>query len=55
VASIDNFLRRAILSGRAQMNGLLMFISLLGAQVEAPHEAPGLLALIASGSEGRKP
>lgn len=30
VASIDNFLRPAILSGRAQMNGLLMFISLLG-------------------------
>ena len=30
VASIDNFLRPAILSGRTQMNGLLMFISLLG-------------------------
>ena len=30
VASIDNVLRPAILSGRAQMNGLLMFISLLG-------------------------
>jgi predicted PurR-regulated permease PerM len=30
VASIDNFLRPALLSGRAQMNGLLMFISLLG-------------------------
>lgn len=30
VAGIDNFLRPAILSGRAQMNGLLMFISLLG-------------------------
>ena len=30
VASIDNFLRPVILSGRAQMNGLLMFISLLG-------------------------
>jgi predicted PurR-regulated permease PerM len=30
VASIDNFLRPAVLSGRAQMNGLLMFISLLG-------------------------
>jgi predicted PurR-regulated permease PerM len=30
VASIDNILRPAILSGRAQMNGLLMFISLLG-------------------------
>ena len=30
VGSIDNLLRPAILSGRAQMNGLLMFISLLG-------------------------
>jgi predicted PurR-regulated permease PerM len=30
VGSIDNFVRPAILSGRAQMNGLLMFISLLG-------------------------
>jgi predicted PurR-regulated permease PerM len=30
VASIDNFVRPAILSGRTQMNGLLMFISLLG-------------------------
>ena len=30
VGSIDNFLRPAILSGRAQMNGLVMFISLLG-------------------------
>jgi predicted PurR-regulated permease PerM len=30
VAGIDNFLRPAILAGRAQMNGLLMFISLLG-------------------------
>jgi predicted PurR-regulated permease PerM len=30
VASIDNFLRPAILSGRTEMNGLLMFISLLG-------------------------
>ena len=30
VAGIDNFLRPAMLSGRAQMNGLLMFISLLG-------------------------
>jgi predicted PurR-regulated permease PerM len=30
IASIDNFLRPAILSGRTQMNGLLMFISLLG-------------------------
>ena len=30
VSSIDNVLRPAILSNRAQMNGLLMFISLLG-------------------------
>jgi predicted PurR-regulated permease PerM len=30
VASIDNVLRPVILSGRAQMNGLLMFLSLLG-------------------------
>lgn len=30
VGTIDNFLRPAFLSGRAQMNGLLMFISLLG-------------------------
>jgi predicted PurR-regulated permease PerM len=30
VASIDNFLRPALLAGRAQMNGLLMFVSLLG-------------------------
>lgn len=30
VGSIDNLVRPAILSGRAQMNGLLMFISLLG-------------------------
>ena len=30
VGSIDNFLRPAMLAGRAQMNGLLMFISLLG-------------------------
>ena len=30
VASIDNFLRPAMLAGRAQMNGLVMFISLLG-------------------------
>jgi len=30
VASIDNVLRPVMLSGRAQMNGLLMFISLLG-------------------------
>jgi predicted PurR-regulated permease PerM len=30
VASIDNFLRPAMLADRARMNGLLMFISLLG-------------------------
>jgi len=30
VGAIDNVLRPAILSGRARMNGLLMFISLLG-------------------------
>jgi predicted PurR-regulated permease PerM len=30
VSSIDNVLRPAILSGRTQMNGLLMFISLVG-------------------------
>lgn len=30
VASIDNLLRPALLAGRAQMNGLLMFVSLLG-------------------------
>jgi predicted PurR-regulated permease PerM len=30
VASIDNVLRPALLAGRAQMNGLLMFVSLLG-------------------------
>jgi predicted PurR-regulated permease PerM len=30
VGGIDNFLRPAILAGRTQMNGLLMFISLLG-------------------------
>jgi len=30
VSSIDNILRPAILSGRTQMNGLLMFLSLLG-------------------------
>ena len=30
VASIDNVLRPIILSGRARMNGLLMFLSLLG-------------------------
>jgi predicted PurR-regulated permease PerM len=30
IGSIDNVVRPAILSGRAQMNGLLMFISLLG-------------------------
>lgn len=41
VASIDNVLRPAILSGRAQMNGLLMFISLLGGV-----SAFGLLGLV---------
>jgi predicted PurR-regulated permease PerM len=41
VASIDNFLRPAILSGRTQMNGLLMFISLLGGV-----SAFGLLGLV---------
>ena len=30
VGSIDNILRPAILSGRTEMNGLLMFVSLLG-------------------------
>jgi predicted PurR-regulated permease PerM len=30
VGTIDNFLRPAILSGRVEMNGLLLFISLLG-------------------------
>jgi predicted PurR-regulated permease PerM len=30
IGSIDNIVRPVILSGRAQMNGLLMFISLLG-------------------------
>ena len=30
VSSIDNILRPAILSGKTQMNGLLMFLSLLG-------------------------
>jgi len=41
VASIDNVLRPAILSGRARMNGLLMFISLLGGV-----SAFGLLGLV---------
>jgi predicted PurR-regulated permease PerM len=41
VANIDNFLRPAILSGRTQMNGLLMFISLLGGV-----SAFGLLGLV---------
>ena len=41
VGSIDNILRPAILSGRAQMNGLLMFISLLGGI-----SAFGLLGLV---------
>lgn len=30
VGTVDNFLRPALLSGRAQLNGLLVFISLLG-------------------------
>jgi predicted PurR-regulated permease PerM len=30
VATVDNFLRPALLSGRTQLNGLLVFISLLG-------------------------
>lgn len=30
VGSVDNILRPALLAGRAQMNGLLMFVSLLG-------------------------
>ena len=30
VASVDNVLRPALLAGRTQMNGLLMFVSLLG-------------------------
>ena len=30
IASVDNVLRPALLAGRAQMNGLLMFVSLLG-------------------------
>lgn len=30
VSSVDNFLRPALLSGRTQLNGLLVFISLLG-------------------------
>ena len=30
VTNIDNFLRPILLSGRTQMNGLLVFISLLG-------------------------
>ena len=41
VASIDNILRPAVLSGRAQMNGLMMFISLLGGV-----SAFGLLGLV---------
>ncbi|HZM92597.1 MAG TPA: AI-2E family transporter [Vicinamibacterales bacterium] len=41
VGSIDNIVRPAILSGRAQMNGLLMFISLLGGI-----SAFGLLGLV---------
>jgi predicted PurR-regulated permease PerM len=30
VSSVDNFLRPALLSGRAQLNGLVVFISMLG-------------------------
>jgi predicted PurR-regulated permease PerM len=30
IGTIDNFLRPALLAGRTQMNGLLMFVSLLG-------------------------
>jgi predicted PurR-regulated permease PerM len=30
VGSVDNILRPALLAGRARMNGLLMFVSLLG-------------------------
>ena len=30
IGLVDNVLRPAMLSGRAQMNGLLMFVSLLG-------------------------
>jgi predicted PurR-regulated permease PerM len=41
VSSIDNLLRPAILSGRTQMNGLLMFLSLLGGV-----SAFGLLGLV---------
>jgi predicted PurR-regulated permease PerM len=41
VGSIDNLVRPAILSGRAQMNGLLMFISLLGGVIVF-----GLLGLV---------
>jgi predicted PurR-regulated permease PerM len=41
VSSIDNVLRPAILSGRTQMNGLLMFLSLLGGA-----SAFGLLGLV---------
>lgn len=41
VGSVDNVLRPALLAGRAQMNGLLMFVSLLGGVA-----AFGLLGLI---------
>jgi predicted PurR-regulated permease PerM len=41
VGSVDNVLRPALLAGRAQMNGLLMFVSLLGGAA-----AFGLLGLI---------
>ena len=33
VSAVDNFLRPILLSGRSQMNGLLLFVSLLGAVV----------------------
>ena len=41
ISMIDNFLRPILLSGRTQMNGLLVFISLLGGIA-----AFGLLGLV---------
>jgi predicted PurR-regulated permease PerM len=41
ISLIDNFLRPILLSGRTQMNGLLVFISLLGGLA-----AFGLLGLV---------
>lgn len=41
VSSVDNFLRPALLSGRAQLNGLVVFISMLGGVA-----AFGLLGLV---------